>query len=148
MNYKTKSVFLILLFFFTSCSNYSEDSAFCEKPEHWAYDEIDFLDDYETFNEITVNESSYIIWGYEIQNDKEFVNNIKKELNSTISQRSKPRYIFLRSNKNISCKRFNHAAQIIDNHYPCKNGNLCIWAYGLGDRAMPLGIITPPEPSE
>lgn len=144
MNNKTKAVFLIPLLFLISCCDNPKDSAFCEKPKHWVYNEIE-INDFEHFNEITVKESSYIIWGYKIQSDKEFVDNIKKELNSTKSKGYKPRYIFLRSNKNISCKKFNHVAQIIDTHYPCKNGDLCIWAHGLGDRVMPLGITSPPE---
>lgn len=129
------------------CASSSTDGAgstpACSKISHWIYNEKEFSE-IESFTEITVNKHNYRYMGYKIRNDKELAKALKKQIDEDKKMSFNPRHIFLRSNRNITCERFIHAASVVASHYACKNGNLCIWAYGLGEGAMPLGIDPPP----
>ncbi|APG61516.1 hypothetical protein LPB140_00170 [Sphingorhabdus lutea] len=133
-----------LALLFTPYTSYFENEVpkTCSKIDHWVYDEIEFTE-IAAFTEVTVHKDDITYWGYKFSSERKLVKFLKKDLNDT--KASIPRHIFLRSDKNISCERFNHVATIIDAHYPCKDGKLCIWAHGLGAGAMPLGIGPPPQ---
>lgn len=121
--------------------------ATCSKTSHWIYNKIEFSE-MDSFTEITVSRDKYLVFGQIIRNDKAFAEALKKQIAEDNKMSFNPKYIFLRSSPDISCARFVHAANVVDAHYPCKNGNVCIWAYGLGDGAMPLGIDPPPGATE
>lgn len=133
----------LLLLCASSATDGQGSSPKCSKISHWIYNEIEFSE-MESFTEITVNRDSYVFFGHKIRDDKEFSEALNKQIVEDKKMSFNPRHIFLRSSQDISCGRFVHAANVVDAHYPCKNGNLCIWAYGLGDGAMPLGIDPPP----
>jgi len=135
------SVLLLLCAFSGSVSEASISN--CSKISHWIYDEIEFSE-IESFMEVTVTPTNYIFFGRKIANDEALAEALKKQIAEGKKWSLNPRYIFLRSSQDVSCDRFSHAAAVIDANYPCGRGNLCIWAYGLGSGAMPLGIDPPP----
>jgi hypothetical protein len=139
--------FALLLLGASSATDGDGSTPTCSKISHWIYNEVEFAE-IDSFTEITVNRNSYVFWGYKIRNDKAFAEALNKQVEEDSKMSFNPRYIFLRSSRDISCGRFVHAANVVDAHYPCKNGNVCIWAYGLGDGAMPLGIVPPPGATE
>lgn len=133
----------LLLLCASSATNGEASITSCSKISHWIYDEIEFSE-IDSFMEVTVTRTNYVFFGRKIRTDESLAEALKKQIAEGKKLSLNPRYIFLRSSQDVSCDRFSHAATVIDANYPCGRGNLCIWAYGLGSGAMPLGIDPPP----
>lgn len=70
-----------------------------------------------------------------------YINRLADRKNRT---KDSPIFILLYSESEISCEHFLRESKILDEVYQCGSEKLCIWGYGAGTNARPLGVPSPP----
>jgi hypothetical protein len=128
----------------SSCGPSSVESAECPVPTAWSQSFDNYVDT-DVFIDVTVTENSYDVNGRAFR-DLDGLGKFLREQNAEItSTYSVPAQLLVRSDDALSCQRFQNAAKIIEENYPCERKNVCFSAYGLGKNFLPP--IIPPPPS-
>ncbi len=95
------------------------------------------------FVRLTVQKEGYLVYGYPIQNEREFRHYLTSLRRHNAEQQDLMPRLFLTSAKDVPCHRFNYAASIATTAYGCGKTILCIWAFGAGEHSFPRGAVQP-----
>ena len=89
---------------------------------------------------VSVRGKSYLILRKSIMKESDFRNYLVSVSLRSYKQRDLTPYIYLTSNRELSCDQFVKAAEIVNDVYDCQGTGACIWGYGMGEQAHPADI--------
>jgi len=137
-------ILLALAVFDIASSSFAEsvmNRPLCHRLKNWQSIEFQ-VPEGRQYIPVAVRLNSYVVLRRSVMREVELKKYLKSVFKKASKQPEQTPYVLLSSNHGVNCDEFSRAAKIVSNVYGCEKNKVCIWGYGMGEKARPANIPT------